>query len=82
MRNGRFGMPSPQRKMNNYISFLLEADAARKRLAQLIESGAPGKISHPSLAFAVFDFDRADRTPDAVSRIGELVLERSQQKRP
>jgi hypothetical protein len=68
--------------MNNYVSFLLEADAAKKRLAQLIDSGTPGKISHPSSAFAVFDFGRADRTPDAVSRIGKLVRERGQQGRP
>jgi hypothetical protein len=62
--------------MNNYVSFLLEADAAKKRLIQLIESGAPGKISHLSRAFAGFDFSHADRTPDTVSRIIELFLGR------
>jgi hypothetical protein len=82
MRDGRFGMASLQGKMNNYISFLLEADAAKKRLARLFKSGPPEKISHPSSAFAVFDFARADRTPGAVSRIRELVLERGQQGRP
>ena len=29
--------------MNNYVWFLLEADAAKKRLTELIESGAPVK---------------------------------------
>ena len=74
-------MRSLQRKMNNYLSFLFEADAAKKMLAQLFESGARGKTSHPSTAFTVFDFSRADRTPDAVSSIGELVLERDKQGR-
>jgi hypothetical protein len=71
-----------QRKMNNYISFLLEADAAKKRLAQWFKSGPPEKITHPSSAFAVFDFGRAGLMPGVVSRIREPVLERGQQKRP
>jgi hypothetical protein len=68
--------PFLRQKMNNYVSFVLEADAAKKRLTQLIESGAPEKISHLSTAFAGFDYSRADRTPDEVSRIRELVLGR------
>jgi hypothetical protein len=71
-----------RKKMNNYVSFLLEAEKAKKRLGQLFDSGAPRKISHLSSAFAVFDSGRADRTPDAVSRIAELVQKRSQQGRP
>jgi hypothetical protein len=62
--------------MNNYLSFLFETDAAKKRLAQLFESGAPRKTSHLSAAFNVFDFSRVNQMPDVVSSIGELVLER------
>ena len=41
--------------MNNYVSFLLEADAAKRRLAQLFESEALGRTNSRSTAFVACD---------------------------
>jgi hypothetical protein len=48
--------------MNNYGSFLLEAEAAKRRLAQLFESEACGKTSHQATAFVVCESSCADQT--------------------
>jgi len=52
--------------MNNYVSFLLEADAAKKRLAQIFESGAPGE-TRQRLPFLTPVAQTARRTRLAVS---------------
>jgi hypothetical protein len=48
--------------MNNYVSFLLEADAAKRRLAQLFESEALGRTTHRSTAFVACDSNPTART--------------------
>ncbi len=48
--------------MNNYISFLLEAEAAKRRLAQLFQSERLGRANHRSTAIVTRDSSRAVRT--------------------
>ena len=49
-------------KMNNHISFLLEAEAAKRRLAQLFQSEQLGRANHRSTAIVTRDSSRAART--------------------
>jgi len=49
-------------KMNNYISFLLEAEAAKRRLAQLFQSEQLGRANHRSTAIVTRDSSWAVRT--------------------
>ena len=49
-------------KMNNHISFLLEAEAAKRRLAQLFQSERLGRANHRSTAIVTRDSSRAVRT--------------------
>jgi len=49
-------------KMNNHISFLLEAEAAKRRLAQLFQSEQLGRANHLSTAIVTRDSSRAART--------------------
>jgi hypothetical protein len=48
--------------MNNYVSFLLEAGAAERRMAQLFQSEELHPAEHRSTAFATRDTSRATRT--------------------
>jgi Flp pilus assembly protein TadB len=48
--------------MNNHISFLLEAEAAKRRLAQLFQSEQLGRANHRSTAIVTRDSSRAART--------------------
>jgi energy-converting hydrogenase Eha subunit H len=48
--------------MNNHISFLLEAEAAKRRLAQLFQSEQLGRANHRSTAIVTRDSSRAVRT--------------------
>jgi hypothetical protein len=48
--------------MNNPISFLLEAEAAKRRLAQLFQSEQLGRANHRSTAIVTRDSSRAGRT--------------------
>jgi Flp pilus assembly protein TadB len=48
--------------MNNHISFLLEAEAAKRRLAQLFQSEQLGRANHLSTAIVTRDSSRAART--------------------
>jgi hypothetical protein len=48
--------------MNNHISFLLEAEAAKRRLAQLFQSERLGRANHRSTAIVTRDSSRAVRT--------------------
>jgi len=49
-------------KMNNHISFLLEAEAAKRRLAQLLQSERLGRANHRSTAIVTRDSSWAART--------------------
>jgi Flp pilus assembly protein TadB len=49
-------------KMNNHISFLLEAEAAKRRLAQLFQSEQLGRANHRSTAIVTRHSSRAART--------------------
>jgi hypothetical protein len=53
---------SPERKMSNHVSFLLEAEAAKRRLAQVFQSGQLGRANHRSTAIVTRDSSRAART--------------------
>jgi hypothetical protein len=48
--------------MNNYISFLLEAEAAKRKLAQLFQSEQLGRANHRSTPIVTRDSSRAART--------------------
>jgi hypothetical protein len=47
--------------MMNYVSFLLEARAAKRRLAQLFESETPGRAEHLSTTIAAHESSPAAR---------------------
>jgi hypothetical protein len=49
-------------KMSNHVSFLLEAEAAKRRLAQLFQSEQLGRESHRSTAIVTRDSSCAART--------------------
>jgi Flp pilus assembly protein TadB len=49
-------------KMSNHVSFLLEAEAAKRRLAQLFQSEQLGRANHRSTAIVARDSSRAART--------------------
>ena len=49
-------------KMSNHVSFLLEAEAAKRRLAQLFQSEQLGQADHRSTAIVTGDSSRAART--------------------
>ncbi len=49
-------------KMSNHVSFLLEAEAAKRRLAQLFQSEQLGRANHRSTAIVTRDSSRAART--------------------
>jgi Flp pilus assembly protein TadB len=49
-------------KMSNHISFLLEAEAAKRRLAQLFQSEQLSRANHRSTAIVTRDSSRAART--------------------
>jgi len=49
-------------KMNNHISFLLEAEAAKRRLAQVFQSEELGRANHRSNAIVTRHSSRAART--------------------
>jgi hypothetical protein len=51
-----------KKQMNNYGSFLLEAEAAKKRLAQFFEPEACGKARHRATAFVVCESSGANQT--------------------
>jgi hypothetical protein len=48
-----------ERKMTNYVSFLLETDAAKRRLTQLFESETLRSADHRSIAIAPRDRSHA-----------------------
>jgi hypothetical protein len=48
--------------MSNHVSFLLEAKAAKRRLAQLFQSEQLGRANHRSTAIVARDSSRAART--------------------
>jgi Flp pilus assembly protein TadB len=48
--------------MSNHVSFLLEAEAAKRRLAQLFQSEGLGRAKHRSTAIVTRDSSRAART--------------------
>jgi hypothetical protein len=48
--------------MNNYVSFLLETDAAKRRLANLFESETRRSVDHWSTAIVPGDQSRAAQT--------------------
>ena len=48
--------------MNNYISFLLEAEAAKRKLAQLFQSEKLGRANHRSTPIVTRDSSRVART--------------------
>ena len=48
--------------MNNHVSFLLEAEAAKRRLAQLFQSEQLGPANHRSTPIVTRDSSRAART--------------------
>jgi hypothetical protein len=48
--------------MSNHVSFLLEAEAAKRRLAQLFQSEQLGRANHRSTAIVTRDSSRAVRT--------------------
>jgi hypothetical protein len=48
--------------MSNHVSFLLEAEAAKRRLAQLFQSEELGRASHRSKAIVTRGSSRAGRT--------------------
>jgi hypothetical protein len=48
--------------MSNHVSFLLEAEAAKRRLAQLFQSEQLGQADHRSTAIVTGDSSRAART--------------------
>src|SRR5260221_5469425 len=48
--------------MTNYVSFLLETDAAKRRLAELFESETPKSADHRSTAIDPHDQSHAART--------------------
>ena len=48
--------------MTNHVSFLLEAEAAKRRLAQLFQSEQLGQANHGSTAIVTRDSSRAART--------------------
>jgi len=49
-------------KMSNHVSFLLEAEAAKRRLAQVFQSEQLGRANHRSTAIVTRDSSRAART--------------------
>jgi hypothetical protein len=48
--------------MTNHVSFLLEAEAAKRRLAQLFQSEQLGQANHGSTAIVTRDSSRAARS--------------------
>jgi hypothetical protein len=48
--------------MSNHISFLLEAEAAKRRLVQLFKSEELGRANHRSTAIVTLDSSHAART--------------------
>ena len=48
--------------MTNYVSLLLETDAAKRKLAQLFQSEEPSRANHPSTGIVARDSSRAVRT--------------------
>jgi Flp pilus assembly protein TadB len=48
--------------MSNHVSFLLEAEAAKRRLAQLFQSEQLGRANHRPTAIVTRDSSRAART--------------------
>jgi hypothetical protein len=48
--------------MSNHVSFLLEAEAAKRRMAQLFQSEELGRANHQSTAIVTRDSSRAART--------------------
>ncbi len=48
--------------MSNHVSFLLEAEAAKRRLAQVFQSEQLGRANHRSTAIVTRDSSRAPRT--------------------
>ena len=48
--------------MTNYVSLLLETDAAKRKLAQLFQSEEPGRITPPSTGIVTRDSSCAVRT--------------------
>ena len=49
-------------KMSNHVSFLLEAEAAKRRLAQVFQSEQLGRANHRSTAIVTRDSSHAART--------------------
>jgi hypothetical protein len=49
-------------KMADFVSFLLESDTAKRRLARLFESATPGSANHLSTRVVARDRSRAART--------------------
>jgi hypothetical protein len=60
---GVFAKPSHGKKnMNDYVSLLLETDAAKRKLAQLFQSEEPGRATPPSTGIVTRDSSCAVRT--------------------
>jgi hypothetical protein len=70
--------------MSNHVSFLLEAEAAKRRLAQLFQSGQLWRANHRSTPIVTRDSSRAARTDTKqISKMSqENRLERTRTARP